>query len=334
MRKLNIDPEFKNLISPLSDEEYNQLKENLIEEGCRDSLVAWNETILDGHNRYEICMEKKIPFSVDEMDFESRDEALEWMIKNQFGRRNLPSVVRVKLALRLKEVIQEKARKNMESGINQHSPLQLVGKASPIHTDKELGKLAGVSSETIRRYEKIQKEAEPEVKEKVDKGEMSIRKGFNTTLPKKTVTPPSIKKELTPELETATRKCSICGRDKLPSEYYSERMTDCKKCHSERKRSGLTASEARELNEFVSDEVIEGYYQEMKNPPPKTVGSESSSNNDLNPIIAELDETLKAIKAQLNRFTFMGDSFPSDKTLELLSDIHNDLNKINSKIKE
>lgn len=54
-RQLNIDPEFKNLIRPLRREEYRQLELNLVVEGCREDIIAWNDTIIDGHNRYEIC---------------------------------------------------------------------------------------------------------------------------------------------------------------------------------------------------------------------------------------------------------------------------------------
>lgn len=67
------------------------------------------------------------------------------------------------LALRLKETIQERARKNQEGFKgNQYESgkSQLVGKDhTPIHTNKELGKLAGVSEEIIRRYETIQERA-------------------------------------------------------------------------------------------------------------------------------------------------------------------------------
>ena len=54
-RRLKIDPEFKNLIRPLRREEYRQLELNLVREGCREDIVVWNDTIVDGHNRYEIC---------------------------------------------------------------------------------------------------------------------------------------------------------------------------------------------------------------------------------------------------------------------------------------
>jgi len=325
MKRLNIDNEFKTLIPPLASDEYDQLAKNLIDEGCRDALVVWNDTILDGHNRYSICLENKIPYAVKEMDFETREEAIEWIIRNQFGRRNLSNVARVKLALKLKDVIQERAKKNLtlSEGRGQKGSQEL-GKVKEVHTNKELGKIAGVSDETIRKYEVIQREGTDEIKKEVDSGEKSIHKGYEVTKPKLEVV----------EVEEETKKCSICGRDKPLSEYYSERQADCKKCNVERKRAGITANEARELNEFVSDEVFERYYQEMKNPPPKTVGSESSSNNNLNPIIAELGVLLKNISAGINKYTFMGEQETNNGTKNLIESIIEDLTKINSKIKE
>ena len=75
-RQLNIDPEFKNLIRPLRREEYRQLELNLVMEGCREDIIAWNDTIVDGHNRYEICNKMRIPYGVKELDFPSRDAAI------------------------------------------------------------------------------------------------------------------------------------------------------------------------------------------------------------------------------------------------------------------
>ena len=51
MNDLIIDPVLKSLIPPLSDEEFKQLEENIKAEGCRDALVIWRGTIVDGHNR-------------------------------------------------------------------------------------------------------------------------------------------------------------------------------------------------------------------------------------------------------------------------------------------
>ena len=48
---LRIDPIFKNLIRPLHKDEYEQLEDNLIKDGCLDPIIVWEGTIIDGHNR-------------------------------------------------------------------------------------------------------------------------------------------------------------------------------------------------------------------------------------------------------------------------------------------
>lgn len=87
--KLKIDTEFQELIRPLFKNEYLQLEENLLADGCREPISVWNDVIVDGHNRYRICTQHEIPFAVEEMYFNCREEAIAWICANQLGRRNL-----------------------------------------------------------------------------------------------------------------------------------------------------------------------------------------------------------------------------------------------------
>jgi hypothetical protein len=92
--ELRIDPEFERLIPPLTTEELTQLTTNLTTEGCRDPLSVWPTTdgppiLLDGHNRYRICAANNLPFDVVAVSLDSREDAIRWIINNQFGRRNL-----------------------------------------------------------------------------------------------------------------------------------------------------------------------------------------------------------------------------------------------------
>ena len=91
---LQIDPEFESKIPPLTEDEYQQLAENIISEGVvLMPLIVWNGTIVDGHNRYKIVQEHpEIIFTVHEKDFDNRYEALVWICNNQLGRRNLTPV--------------------------------------------------------------------------------------------------------------------------------------------------------------------------------------------------------------------------------------------------
>lgn len=111
-QKIRIDDEFKSLIPPLSHDEFIGLEQSLLSEGCRDAIVLWNDTVIDGHNRFQICQKHGIKFSTVSREFDDRTEAKIWIIKNQFNRRNLSDYVRVTLALKLKSFFTEKAKEN------------------------------------------------------------------------------------------------------------------------------------------------------------------------------------------------------------------------------
>ena len=91
MINLKIDPEFQSQIPPLTDDEFKQLEENILKEGkLLSPLIVWNNTLVDGHNRYAILQKHpEIYFSTMPLRFANREEALAWICKNQLGRRNL-----------------------------------------------------------------------------------------------------------------------------------------------------------------------------------------------------------------------------------------------------
>ena len=91
MINLKIDPEFQSQIPPLTDDEFKQLEENILKEGKLISpLIVWNNTLVDGHNRYAILQKHpEIYFSTMPLRFENREEAITWICRNQLGRRNL-----------------------------------------------------------------------------------------------------------------------------------------------------------------------------------------------------------------------------------------------------
>lgn len=112
IKALKINPEFKSLIPPLEPDEYAQLEENLIKNGIREAISLWNDTIIDGHNRYEIAQKYDLSFTTINYEFETEDEVIEWIVKNQSGRRNLSVFARVRLALKAKDIIAKKAKQN------------------------------------------------------------------------------------------------------------------------------------------------------------------------------------------------------------------------------
>src|SRR4051812_5133048 len=93
MSDFTIDPEFRDLIPALSAEEFEQLRKNVIGQGCHSPLIVAMvdgvKLLLDGHNRFDICTKYGVEFTVKEEDGMTREEAMDWNDKNQLGRRNL-----------------------------------------------------------------------------------------------------------------------------------------------------------------------------------------------------------------------------------------------------
>jgi DNA N-6-adenine-methyltransferase (Dam) len=115
---MTLDEEFNKLIPPLSPEEYEQLETSIRQDGCRDPLVVWQDVLVDGHNRYNICNEHNIPYTTITIDLPDRQSAKDWMIRNQLGRRNLTAYQRAELVTNLSRELTRQDRKELASVAN------------------------------------------------------------------------------------------------------------------------------------------------------------------------------------------------------------------------
>jgi N6-adenosine-specific RNA methylase IME4 len=114
------------------------------------------------------------------MDFGDDKAAKEWIILNQFGRRNINNYQRSVLALELKPIIAEKAKENLVTHTaDGYQGLQISAKA-PIDTRKELATIAGVSHDTIAKVERIEADAMDKIKAQVKSGELSINQAYQS----------------------------------------------------------------------------------------------------------------------------------------------------------
>lgn len=187
---LNIDEEFQALVPPLSVDEYNALEQNIIDDGCRDALVTWNDLIIDGHNRYKICKEHGLNFLTTEKSFEDREEAKIWIKKNQLGRRNIPAYLKGEYYLEIEEWenLRAKGKENEKRGRANLLQNQGVTKDSPafpnsekpekINTTKELANKIGIGNDTASRIIQIRENASPEQKARLRSGEASVNEVY------------------------------------------------------------------------------------------------------------------------------------------------------------
>ena len=174
--QLKVNADFRDLIPPLSNHEYLGLEEDIKHFGCRKAIDTWNGYIIDGHHRYEICKKYNLSFKTEEVDLEDELAVKQWMIKNQFNRRNMPIHVRLDLALEFEKFEKEKARGRQACGqggvlLRSSEDLSNIEKGKSL---EKVSKLAETSYDTAFKYKKIK---EAGLKDQVVNGD-SIKKVY------------------------------------------------------------------------------------------------------------------------------------------------------------
>ncbi|MGL4999217.1 MAG: MT-A70 family methyltransferase, partial [Cetobacterium sp.] len=156
-------------------------------EGIREPILLWNNQIIDGHNRYSVATKHNLEFKTTEKQFDSEKEVKEYMILNQFGRRNLSNYQRSILALELEDIFKVKAKENHTKNAiktlnklnNAPASATLPTPVEKINTRAELSKIANVGDRTMGKVKKIRDEASEEMKQKLEQGTVSINEAYN-----------------------------------------------------------------------------------------------------------------------------------------------------------
>jgi len=119
--KLKINPKFQALLPALSPDELAALRESIGRDGCRDAIVTWRGTIIDGHNRYAICTDMGVAFNTVEKQFDDEEAAMDWIDRNQLARRNLsPEAFKLALGRRYNRTKKNHGGAREASGQNVH----------------------------------------------------------------------------------------------------------------------------------------------------------------------------------------------------------------------
>lgn len=183
MVELKIDKEFREKIPPLTEAEFEQLRENILSDGeVYEPIVTWNGVIVDGHNRWRIIQEHpEIPYKVKEMEFADKWAAFDWMYRKQLGRRNLSDEQKTYLLGKLYEARKNtaafKGNQYAKGGERQNGADQPKGKTSII-----IAKEQGVGQKTVERAEHFAKgldairEVSPVAADKVLDGKSGVSK--------------------------------------------------------------------------------------------------------------------------------------------------------------
>lgn len=247
MQKYTIDPEYKALLPPQTEDERKALEESILADGCRDALIVdETNTIIDGHNRYEICTKHNIPFNVVVRHFDSRDDIIVFICRNQIGRRNLsPDTLSYVIGLMYNL---EKKKHGGDRG-NKHTKLptaqneQLQGNED---TSDKIAKETGVSRATVVRAGQFASavdalsENEPSVKAAILSGKSGLTRKSVVEIAamdeeKKKAAVDKIKAgegRKVVDGMMAKRICKKCGTEMDEEECKKSKNRVCRKCNA------------------------------------------------------------------------------------------------------
>ncbi|KYC46431.1 MAG: Phage protein Gp37/Gp68 [Candidatus Methanofastidiosum methylothiophilum] len=198
---IKIDPALKKYMNKLNNKERTLLEEQLKRDGCLDPLKVWiqgdDEIVLDGHNRYEICIANDIPFKTTPISgINDYLDAEIWIEEFQLGRRNLTDSERAVRIGRLYEKrkqregrpsVTDMEESNTQLGQNDPVPFDKIDEIRvtvepPKSTAEQMAKELGVSEKTVKRNAQYAKaidkieEIDEEVAQKILSEEVKLPK--------------------------------------------------------------------------------------------------------------------------------------------------------------
>lgn len=213
---LIVDAEFQNKIPPLTEDEYKQLEQNIIDAGeVYEPIITWNGTIVDGHNRYKIIQTHPgLIWKTKEINFPDKWAAFDWMYKNQLGRRNLTEEQKTFLIGKRNE-----AEKN-SIGFNQYNRegFQSGNPQNRGGTAERLAKEYGIGQGSVVRAEKYAKgidairDISPETADSILRGETKVTKQDVSMVAK---AEPEERKRMVHQIEKGEKITPVAVPDKI-----------------------------------------------------------------------------------------------------------------------
>lgn len=208
MVELKIDPEFRDKIPAMPQEDFDGLRADIIRDGyVRDPLVVWEEEniLLDGHHRWKVIQENPgllgDKFNVDYKSFPDRWAAIAWICANQLHKHNMTELQRLKLIQEEYEARQKTSggqigNKNAEKRVGKIPQVVftdlVTGEEKPLPPPKNPGKEPttrniiaqehGISPDGVRSAVEIGRgidkaaKVDPEFKREVLSGEIKAKK--------------------------------------------------------------------------------------------------------------------------------------------------------------
>jgi hypothetical protein len=161
-KKLEAHP-FADLFPMMSDAEFKDTAADIVNNGLYDKIWLYEGKILDGRNRYKVCLDNDIDPRFEE--YKGKDP-LGFVISKNLHRRHLSESQRAMVAARLAQAKGGRPTEGKPGGIQPVSP--------PALTNKEAAEKLKVSESTLKIAKQVQNKGTPAVVAAVDAGEVKL----------------------------------------------------------------------------------------------------------------------------------------------------------------
>ncbi len=161
--QVSISPDFQNLLPPLNEAELKQHEQNCQGDPNHERMppvLVWENggnLIIDGHNQYRVRQKHRLKIRYSTLTFASREEAMLYALRVQFGRRNLDASQRAIAYAKVPRVPEGRPGENV-------AKLQRLS---------DLADSAGVSKRTMSDAVKVVDKGVPEIVASVQAGDYS-----------------------------------------------------------------------------------------------------------------------------------------------------------------
>ncbi len=187
LEDIKINKEYAKLVTPLSKEEYSQIKSSISTNGLYLPIII-NESniILDGHHRFKACNELEITPKYKVKKFENILLEKKFVILVNLDRRQLTIPQKFLLGEELEPInyaLNKKAKKEAGEKYGENHPKRLPHKSGNLsrhenETTARTAKEVGLKRTQYERLKKIKKNATPEIWQDVVDGKTSVAHAF------------------------------------------------------------------------------------------------------------------------------------------------------------
>ena len=170
---MDIHP-FANIFPLLDGEPFEQLVEDIEEQGLREPILLYDGKILDGRNRYFACAQLGVEPRFEDSSASCDEEAFRESISRNLHRRHLTASQRAMIGAEILPMFEELAKKRQLATLKQHSTDKANWPERSRQAREDAAEAVGASARNVQRAKKVKSWGVEQLVEAVQAGSMSV----------------------------------------------------------------------------------------------------------------------------------------------------------------